>query len=207
MSINNTLATNENVLNLVLTGRLGIAIGITTIVSIVTLSLLYSGFPVFGPINDLTNAVGGLLSALLVWQFHALLQERAPRTASFYLIIAWVGSAAIIINSLLVAAGLMDWKTGGMYTALGLGLQGIWLFALLRLIGPQPFLSPGLIRLGSIAAVAMWFGLLAGPLLVGRISLEIISSFGSRILERLVVGCYILSGAGLWGTNSFLCDR
>jgi len=159
----------------ILAGRIGIAIGIAAVVSIVTLSLLYSGIPafdVFGKINDLTNAVGGLLSALLAWQFHALLRERAPATALLFLLLAWAGSAAIAGNSLLVAFGQMHWMTGGMYTALGLGLQGIWLFALLRLIGPQAYLTPGLARLGTVAAVAMWFGLLAGPLLVVKTDLN-----------------------------------
>ena len=162
---------DETYFNPILTGRISAVIPITAVISLITLGLLYSGFSIFGPINDITNAFGGLLSALLVWQLHALLQERALTLGTLLLLIAWTGSAAIIVNSILVATGRMHWMTGGMYTALGLGLQGIWLFAMLRLIGPQPFLTAGLIRLGTIAAVAMWFGLLAGPLLATGTSL------------------------------------
>ena len=154
------------------TGRIAIAIVVTTVISIVTLALLVSGFPIFGPINDITNAIGGLLSALLVWQFHALLRERAPGVAVLCLLAAWAGSAAIIVNSILVAIGRMHWMNGGMYTAFGFGLLGIWLLALLRFIGPQPFLTPGLVRLGGIAGIAMLFGLLAGPLLVSSAALK-----------------------------------
>jgi hypothetical protein len=152
------------------TAGIAIAIAITAVISIITLSLLYSGIPFFGPINDLTNAVGGLFSALLVWQFHALLRERTSNTAIFFSLAAWIGSAAIIINSLLVAFGSMHWMTGGMYTAIGYGLIGIWLLAFHRLVGTQAFLTPGVLRLGTIAAVAMLFGLLAGPLLTSGIS-------------------------------------
>lgn len=144
---------------------IAIAIPVTAVVSIITLTLLYSGLPFFGPVNDLTNAFAGLLVAILVWKFHALLRERAPSIAVFLLLGAWVGSAAIILNSVLVAFGQMDWKTGGMFTAIGYGLIGIWLLAFHRLVGPQPFLTPGVVRLGTIAAVAMLFGLLAGPML------------------------------------------
>ncbi len=163
-----TLSTNTT--NYHTITQIAIAIPITAVISIITLTLLYSGIPFFGPVNDLTNAVGGLLSALLVWQFHNLLRERAPNAAIFFLLAAWIGSAAIIINSLLVAFGRMHWMTGGMYTAIGYGLIGIWLLALHRLIGPQAFLTPGVVRLGTIAAVAMLFGLLAGPLLASGIS-------------------------------------
>lgn len=153
------------------TAGIAIAIAITAVISIVTLTLLYSGMPFFGPVNDLTNAVGGLLSALLVWQFHTLMRERAPNTAIFFLLAAWIGSAAIIINSVLVAFGRMHWMTGGMYTAIGYGLIGLWLLALHRQFGPAEFLPSGVLKLGVIAAIAMLFGLLAGPLLASSVNL------------------------------------
>lgn len=154
------------------TGRIAIAIAATAALSIVTLAAFYAGIRIFGPINDITNAIGGLLSAALAWQFRALLHQRAPRTAGLFLLVALAGSAAIVINSILVAFGHMHWMTGGMYTAIGYGLLGIWLLALLRLIGPQEFQTPGMLRLGTIAAGAMLFGLLAGPLLASGASLD-----------------------------------
>lgn len=183
--------------NPAVTGRIAIAIAITALVSIITLALLYSNLPPFGPINDLTNAVGGLLSGLLIWQFHALLRERAPGAATLFLLAGWAGSAAIIINSLLVAFRQMHWMTGGMYTAIGFGLQGIWLLALLRLIGPQSFLTPGLARLGTTAAIAMLFGLMAGPLLALGTSL---------IAGPLVWVAYVGAGAG-WLLYPIWCWR
>jgi hypothetical protein len=170
------------------TAKIAITIAITAVISIITLTLLYSGIPFFGPINDLTNAVGGLLSALLVWQFHALLRKRAPNTAIFFLLAAWIGSAAIIINSLLVAFGRMHWMTGGMYTVIGYSLIGIWLLALHRQFGLQKFLPSGILKLGVITAVAMLFGLLAGPLLASGINLA----------ENPVVGIAYLGAAAGW---------
>jgi hypothetical protein len=170
------------------TAQIAIAIAITAVISIITLTLLYSGMPFFGPVNDLTNAVGGLLSALLVWQFHALLRDHAPTAAIFFLLAAWVGSAAIIINSVLVAFGQMHWMTGGMYTAIGYGLIGIWLLALHRQFGQQEFLPSGILKLGTIAAVAMLFGLLAGPLLAS----------GVNFAKNPVVGVAYIGAAAGW---------
>jgi|Deesub1362A_J573_1020465.scaffolds.fasta_scaffold01021_5 hypothetical protein len=148
-----------------LTGRIATAIAIAAVVSVATLVLLYSGMPFFGQLNDLTNAFSGLLMAMLAWRFHAILRHRAPVAAVVLLMVAWTGSAAIVVNSLLVALGRMDWMTGGMYTGVGYGLLGIWLMGFLRLAGPQPFLTTGLARLGTVAASAMLFGLLAAPAL------------------------------------------
>jgi len=175
-------------LNYRTTAQIAIAIAITAVISIITLTLLYSGLPFFGPVNDLTNAVGGLLSALLVWQFHTLLRERAPNTAIFFLLAAWIGSVAIIINSLLVAFGRMHWMTGGMYTAIGYGLIGIWLFALHRQFGLGEFLPSGILKLGVIAAIAMLFGLLAGPLL----------AYGVNLAKNPVVSIAYLGAAAGW---------
>jgi hypothetical protein len=180
------------------TAQIAIAIAITAVISIITLTLLYSGMPFFGPVNDLTNAVGGVLSALLVWQFHALLREHAPNTAILLLLAAWIGSAAIIINSLLVAFGRMNWMTGGMYTAIGYGLIGIWLLAFHRLVGPQAFLTQGVVRLGTIAAIAMLFGLLAGPLLASGVNVAenpvaVIAYLGAAVGWLLYpVWCWLL---------------
>jgi len=88
------------------TGQIAGAIAITAVVPIITLSQLYAGLPFFGPVNDLTNAVSGLLSALLVWQLHAILKERSPAAATLLLLLAWAGATAVIINSVLVAFGV-----------------------------------------------------------------------------------------------------
>ena len=154
-----------NTFNAHLTGQLANGIALTALVSIATLVLLYAGIPFFGPLNDLTNAFGGLFSATFAWQFHLLLRERNPGLASFILVISWVGVAAIVINSVLVAFGQMDWKTGGVYTAVGYGLLGIWLLALHLLFDPHDLLVPSMLWLGIITGICMLAGLMAGPLL------------------------------------------
>ena len=148
-----------------LTGKISSTIPLIAILSIITLALLYSGIPIFGPINDLTNAFNGVLIVIMAWQFHFLLRERAAGVAVIFLVVVFVGTAAIIINSVLVAFGRMHWLTGGIYTAIGYGLIGIWLLVLLRMSAPQPFLTPGMIRLGTVTALALLFCLPAAPLM------------------------------------------
>ena len=150
--------------------QLAIAIVIAALLSIVTLILLYAGIPFFGPINDVINALSGLLIAAFVWQFHAAFQTRFPGLAILLLVIAWAGVAAIVVNSLLVASGRMGWMTGGMYTAIAYGLIGEWLLALQFSFGGQVLLPPGLVRLGVLTGIALLLGLAAGPLLASGVA-------------------------------------
>lgn len=153
-------------------GRNAVAIAVTAAVSIVTLGLLTSGLPIFGPINDLTNAVGGLLTAVLVWRLHRALLRRGGAALPALVVTAWVGSAAIIVNSILVAAGRMHWMTGGMYTAIGYGLLGVWLLGRLRALAAAGLVTTGHRRLGGVAGGLMLLGLLAGPALGSGAALD-----------------------------------
>ena len=181
-----TIPTNS--FNSHVTGQLAVSITIMALISIITLAIFYAGIPIFGPINDIITAVGGLLCALLAWRFHPILHKQVPGISALLLLLAWGGSAAIIINSVLVAFGRMHWMTGGMYTAIGYGLLGIWLIALHRVIGAQPFLSPGIMRFGTFAAIAMLFGLAAGPLLAS----------GVTFTKNLLVSLSYLGAATGW---------
>lgn len=170
-----------------LTQQLGAAIAITAVLSVLTLILLYTGIPFFGPVNDLITAVGGILIAGLALQFHALLGDEISGLALILLLIAWAGAALIAVNAVLVAFGLMDWMLGGMYTAVGYALVGVWLLGMLLVLRGSPLLDAGLMRLGLIGGTAMLFGFLAGPLLAGRLEIAV---------KPLVWAAYAAAGAG-----------
>lgn len=179
------------------------AIAFTTAVAILALIALFSGVSIFGPINDLANAVVGLLAAILAWQFTALLSEHSPGLAILFLLAAWTGSAAIISNSILVAFGRMDWMAGSLYTALGYGLLGVWLLALVRLGGPQDFLTPGMVKLGTITAAGMLTGLLALPLLITNLG----GLTGAKNLLAGISYLGILAGYSLFPVWCWRIDR
>lgn len=150
------------------TGQVAMSVFITAAISVATLILLYSGFPIFGPINDFTNAINAGLSAWLVVQFHGLVRYRDPGLARVALVLAWVGCSAIIINSVLVGLGQMHWTTGAMYTGIGNALLGLWLVAVQRPISRWRLQSRTMMRVGYVAGAAMALGLLAGPALAAN---------------------------------------
>ena len=165
--------------------------------SVLTLILLYAGIPFFGPVNDLITTVAGILIAGLALQFHPLLREEIDGLALLLLLAAWAGAAAVAANSVLVAFGQMHWMVGGMYTAVGYALIGIWLLGLLVTLRGEIFFNPGLVRLGLIAGAAMLFGFLSGPLLAGRLQLDI---------KPLAWIAYAAAGAG-WVMFPIWCWR
>lgn len=170
-----------------LTKQITFAYVVVTILGIITLSLLYAGIPFFGPVNDLLNAAGAILIAIFVWLLFPLVHEKSNVVSLPFSLVAWAGTAAIAINSVYVAFGRMGWKDGGMYTAIGFALIGIWLIGMLQTIPPQPFLTDTLVRLGNIAGIAMLFGFLAGPLLAERLDLAV---------KPIVWLAYVGAGAG-----------
>lgn len=157
------------------TGRLAMAIPIVAILAMIALVLLYAGLPPFGPVNDLLNALGAAIVAVLAWRVLPLVRDRAPGVARALVAVAWIGSAAIIGNSVLVAAGQLDWMLGGLYTALGFGFHGIWLLGTVLLARGQPgteaLVAGRALALGIAAAVGLVLGLSAATSLAAGESL------------------------------------
>jgi hypothetical protein len=166
-----------------------VCIAIGAIVSIVTLTLLYLGLPFFGPVNDFVNAIVGVLIGLLAWQFFAKLPSKfVPGIVG--LVFAWIGVTLVIGNSVLVALGRMEWREGGMYTGLGYGLIGIWLLITLISSSLAGEFSISLRRSGFAVGIALVFGLAAGPILAGKLSVSV---------KPLVWLAYSLTGLGWIG--------
>lgn len=177
--------------------QLGMAILVATIAAAITLSLLYAGIPFFGPVNDMLTAVTAILIAGLVWQFHAVVWAKRPTLAAILLVAALLGTVLMAGNATLVGFGKMNWQIGGMYTAIGFALTGVWLFSMLLVAKGQPFLTSGLVTFGMVTGVCLLFGFLAGPLMASKITLG---------FQPLVWISYIAAGAG-WLMFPIWCWR
>lgn len=156
------------------------------VLSIITLVLLYSGLPVFGPINDMINAVSGVFIMVLAWQLVPS-QGSGSWLSVLAVLVAWIGALLVLGNSILVAMGQMDWKLGGMFTSIGYASLGIWLL-LLVLSSSQPAVLPIHLKWATLLiGISLLSGFLAGPLLAEKISLEI---------KPVVWIAYTLNGLG-----------
>lgn len=140
--------------------RLTVAIGITAIVSIVSLILffIFGGF--WGPLNDLTIAIFALLSAVLAWMLHPFFRIQSPRLSCFMLIVAIAGAVITCIGSALVMSGTTSWQLAGSVNALGFAFIGIWLLAFNYHARLTDVFPQTLTRLGQISGALSALGLL-----------------------------------------------
>ena len=140
--------------------RLTVAIGITAIVSIVSLILffIFGGF--WGPLNDLTIAVFALMSAALAWLLHPFFRAQSPRLSYSMLIAAIAGAAIACIGSALVMSGTTSWQLAGSVNALGYAFIGVWLLAFNFYARLTDVFPQNLTRLGQISGALSAFGLL-----------------------------------------------
>ena len=149
------------------TGQLMLAVGITGILALLTLILFFVGLfqgirslASMGSLNDVLNALTGILSAVLASVVHPALRRLAPRSSLAVLLSAWTGAIAISFGSWLIITGRSDVELSSYYFFFGNGLIGIWLWVLNRIALRQAVWSPGLIRWGLVASTFMMVGLL-----------------------------------------------
>ena len=140
--------------------RLTVAIGITAIVSIVSLILffIFGGF--WGPLNDLTIAVFALMSAALAWLLHPFFRAQSPRLSYSMLIAAIAGAVIACIGSALVMSGTTSWQLAGSVNAMGYAFIGVWLLAFNFYARLTDVFPQNLTRLGQISGALSAFGLL-----------------------------------------------
>ena len=149
----------ENILSRAIS-RLTVAMGITAIVSIVSLILffIFGGF--WGPLNDLTIAVFALMSAALAWLLHPFFRAQSPRLSYSMLIAAIAGAVIACIGSALVMSGTTSWQLAGSVNALGYAFIGVWLLAFNFYARLTDVFPQNLTRLGQISGALSAFGLL-----------------------------------------------
>jgi hypothetical protein len=143
---------------------LAIATGISGLLALVLLILFFTIGGPFGTLNDIFNAMTGILSGFLAWSLSH--QFKAGRISFMF---ALIGALAVALGSVLVIFEITGWYLAGLYTSAGYALIGFWLLALIssvRRIDPWPH---RLVNWGLISGVIMALGLLTIPGIINRI--------------------------------------
>jgi hypothetical protein len=117
------------------------------------LIVFYLGADVFGSINDVGNAVLGVLSGVLAWSC----QQVGLRVRRLLIGVAVLGAAITVVGSVLVLTEATGFFLAGLVSSLGFALIGVWLVALSR------SLSLRLRRSELIAGAVMLLGLVTAP--------------------------------------------
>lgn len=133
------------------------ALGIVAFASVVSLALFFVVAGPFGFLNDVGNALIGILSALLA------VRLASARRAGFAAGGAAVAGAVVtVMGSWQVISGATGFFLAGLVSSAGFALIGAWLLAY-TWPGPIAGWPKRLSTLGLVTGVAMLFGVVAIP--------------------------------------------
>jgi hypothetical protein len=138
------------------------AIAVTVPAAIVLLVVFYAVGGPFGTLNDLANALVGVLSVVLAAQTARL---GVPAVA---IAPAGLGGALMVVGSWLVITGRTGWVLAGLVSAVGAAALGSWLVVLNLAARRAGTLSTPTTRLGLASGALMTLGILTVPDLVAR---------------------------------------
>ncbi|MGW6196537.1 hypothetical protein ACWF0M_10380 [Kribbella sp. NPDC055110] len=124
--------------------------GIVGLATCACLIVFYAAGEPFGVINDLGNALLGLLSLTLAWLL------RSGRRAVL-LGVAAVGAVLTVLGTVFVLTGITGFYLAGLWSSFGFALIGVWLVGISR-IG-----LPRLRRAALVAGLVMLLGLVGVP--------------------------------------------
>jgi hypothetical protein len=126
----------------------------------VALALLYAGVDVFGPANDVANALVGWLSLALAVTVRGAVDSRL---GALPVAAAAVGALLMTWGTWLVMTGTTGYYLAGLVSALGVAAAGAWLLLAVPDLARVGLLSRGTARLGRVTGAVMGLGLLALP--------------------------------------------
>jgi energy-converting hydrogenase Eha subunit A len=146
--------------------RLALATAVVGGLGVVSVIIFFAVGGPFGFINDIANALLGLLSLALAWHWST---NRRGGWSTLAIAAAALGAIVMVIGSLLIIFDMTGWYLAALISSTGSALIGIWLLVANRLHRHSAELPRGLIMLGITAAIFLIIGWLALPGVLARI--------------------------------------
>jgi len=155
-----------------ITGQIALALALVAIIGLVFITLFYTriegGGNPFATLNDVCVALGGILSAGLIWKLYPTHRSHAPRESRFTLGIGLVGACLVPIGSGLVIFNVTGWFLAGLVTTFGYAMIGLWLVELNNSALRWAAFPRILAQYGIITGWIMVIGIFAGPGILAR---------------------------------------
>jgi len=151
------------------TGWIAITTGVSAILAVIFLTLMYTVNQSFGRVNDVFNSVIGISSVVLAWMLYAEHHAKSPLMSQIALALAVVGAIFILIGSILIIFGFTDFVLAGWYSGIGYALIGFWLAAFCYSFLHGNALPHNLVIFGIVVGTFMAIGLLGIPGIIARV--------------------------------------
>jgi hypothetical protein len=150
-------------------GWVAIITGISAILAIIFLILMYAVNNSFGKVNDVFNSIIGISSVVLAWMRYAEHHAKSPVISQIALVLAIVGALFTIVGSILIIFGFKSFVMAGWYTGIGFALIGLWMTLWSYSMLNMDVIPHSLVVFGIIVGAFMAVGLLGIPGIITRI--------------------------------------
>jgi hypothetical protein len=140
-----------------------IATGIVGLLGLAFIILFFTVGQPFGTLNDICIGLTALLSVVLVWMLYPGHHAQFPLLSKVALVIAMFGALLVMVGSALAISGVKGWFLSGLYMAAGNAMIGLWLLALSYSALRGGLYPHSLVVFGLISGVILALGLVTIP--------------------------------------------
>jgi hypothetical protein len=144
-------------------GWVAISTGVVGLLGFIFIILFFTAGQPFGTLNDICIGLTAIMSIFLVWLLYPRYQAQGQLLSQISLVIAIFGAMLVIVGSVLAITGVKGWFLSGLYMAAGNAMIGLWLLALSYSVLRGSLYSQSLAIFGLICGVILALGLVTIP--------------------------------------------
>ena len=144
-------------------GWVAIATGIAGLLGLVFIILFFSVGQPFGTLNDICIGLTAILSVVLVWMLYPGYHAQSPLLSQVTVVIAMLGAILVMVGTGLAISGVKGWFLSGLYMASGNAMIGLWLLGLNYSALRDNSFPQSLVIFGLISGVILALGLVTIP--------------------------------------------
>ena len=152
-----------NNFSLVTIGWVAIATGMVGLLGLAFIILFFTVGQPFGTINDYCIGLTAILSVVLVWMLYPGHHARSPLLSQVTFVIAMLGAILVMVGTALAISGVKGWFLSGLYMAAGNAMIGLWLLGLNYSALRDNSFPQSLVIFGLISGVILALGLVTIP--------------------------------------------
>ena len=144
-------------------GWVAIATGIAGLLGLVFIILFFSVGQPFGTLNDICIGLTAILSVVLVWMLYPGHHAQFRLLSKVAFVVAMIGAILVLVGTALAISGVKGWFLSGLYMAAGNAMIGLWLLGLNYSALQDNSLHQSLVVFGLITGVILALGLVTIP--------------------------------------------
>jgi hypothetical protein len=154
---------NIGIISTNMIGWVAIATGIVGLLGFIFIILFFSVGQPYGTLNDICIGLTAILSVVLVWVLYPGYHTQFPLLSKIAFVIAMVGALLVLVGMVLSISGTKGWFLSGLYMAAGNAMIGLWLLVLNYSAWRSNSLPHSLVIFGLISALILVLGLVTIP--------------------------------------------